>query len=190
MRCTAIFLVLLCQHWILASAVGTGNNDTQTDREKKNQVVQTEQGCAIIAPCNIWAELKELRDQLVEQKVELSNSKSKIEKLEQENAGDATALWAVAKQLSAAQAAKTVRECRGRSERMLPVLWASLWIVSALMFKASSGKNLNICNIFTVFKDRMRSSENKVEELQKENTGERQKSLKRSRNKFIVSYWN
>lgn len=91
MRCTTIFLVLLCQHWILASGVGAGNNDTQTDREKKNQWVQTEQGYAIIAPYNIWAELKELRDQLIEQKVELRNSKSKIETLEQENTGDAPA---------------------------------------------------------------------------------------------------
>lgn len=98
MRCISIFLVLLCQHWILASGVGAGNNDTQTDREKKNQWVQTEQGYAII-----WAELKELRDQLIEQKVELRNSKSKIEKLEQENTGDAPAQWVVLKQLSAAQ---------------------------------------------------------------------------------------
>ena len=37
---------------------------------------------------DIWAELKELRDMMIQHKVELRNSKSKIEKLEQENTGE------------------------------------------------------------------------------------------------------
>lgn len=88
MRCAAVFVaLLLCLHWTWAQdeSGGEGNNVTQADREK-NKEVQSE---IHITPTDIWAELKELRDMVIDQRGELRNSKSKIEKLERENTGDA-----------------------------------------------------------------------------------------------------
>ncbi|XP_070709285.1 complement C1q-like protein 2 isoform X7 [Pempheris klunzingeri] len=77
MRTAAALLAsLLCLTWTWAqgeSGEVIGNANIQEDGGKRN-----------ISP-DIWAELKELRDMAIEQKVELRNSKSKIEKLEQEN---------------------------------------------------------------------------------------------------------
>ncbi|XP_078018864.1 uncharacterized protein LOC144458907 isoform X2 [Epinephelus lanceolatus] len=99
MRSAAVFLaLLLCLQWTWAqgeSGEVTGT-DTETEGGNRQEEVQFEiQGVGAahdqsssqtnITP-DIWAELKELRDMAIEQKVELRNSKSKIEKLEQENA--------------------------------------------------------------------------------------------------------
>lgn len=90
MRCAAVFVALLLRlHWTWAQSESggvTGNNVTRADREIKNEEVQSE---IHITPPDIWAELKELRDMVIDQRGELRNSKSKIEKLEQENTGDA-----------------------------------------------------------------------------------------------------
>ncbi|XP_078018808.1 uncharacterized protein LOC144458887 isoform X2 [Epinephelus lanceolatus] len=99
MRSAAVFLaLLLCLQWTWAqgeSGEVTGT-DAETEGGNRQEEVQFEiQGVRAahdqsssqtnISP-DIWAELKELRDMAIEQKVELRNSKSKIEKLEQENA--------------------------------------------------------------------------------------------------------
>ncbi|XP_053195842.1 complement C1q-like protein 2 isoform X2 [Scomber japonicus] len=73
MRRAAAFLVLLlCLYWTRArgesGGVGVKSTSDQTN----------------ITP-DIWAELKELRDMAIQHSVELTNTKSKMEKLEQEN---------------------------------------------------------------------------------------------------------
>ncbi|XP_062292150.1 putative leucine-rich repeat-containing protein DDB_G0290503 isoform X12 [Scomber scombrus] len=83
MRRAAGFLVLLlCLYWTRAQGESggvTGNDITQTEIQSEILGDQTN-----ITP-DIWAELKELRDMAIEHSVELRNSKSKMEKLEQEN---------------------------------------------------------------------------------------------------------
>lgn len=101
MRSAAFFLpLLLCLQWTWAQAASegvTGNDIIQTDGGNEKIEVRFEvQGVEAtqdksssqtnITP-DIWAELKELRDMAIEQKVELRNSNSKIETLEQENTG-------------------------------------------------------------------------------------------------------
>lgn len=93
MRTAAVFLpLLLCLYWTWAQGESggvTGNDIIQADGENKNIDVQTNTTPDIWAELKeLRAELKELRDMAIEQKVELRNSKSKIEKLEQENTGD------------------------------------------------------------------------------------------------------
>lgn len=102
MRGATVFLaLLLCLHgtWAQGESGGeTGNHITETEEENRKKEVQFEiqdakathdqsSSQTNISP-EIWAELKELRDMAIEQMVELRNSKSKIEKLEQENTGD------------------------------------------------------------------------------------------------------
>ena len=65
--------MLLCLYW--TSAQGESGGLTENDVTETN-----------ITP-DIWAELKELRDMVIGHSLELKNSKSDIEKLEQENAG-------------------------------------------------------------------------------------------------------
>ncbi|XP_041670339.1 uncharacterized protein LOC121527446 [Cheilinus undulatus] len=90
---------------------------------------------------DIWAELKELRDMAIEQKLELRNSKSKIEKLEQEN----TVLKA------------SVRT----SESQLDELKRKN---ADLLARVTATENQN-----SVLKTRLSSIESAVEELQREN---------------------
>lgn len=68
-------IVLLGLHW----------HAIQTN-EKKNAEVLGDQSSSQ-GNADIWAELKELREVAIEHKVELKNSQSKIEKLEQESTG-------------------------------------------------------------------------------------------------------
>ncbi|CAK6959699.1 complement C1q-like protein 2 isoform X6 [Scomber scombrus] len=69
MRRAAAFLVLLlCLYWTRAQGEGGGVRGDDEDQ----------------------TELKELRDMVIKHSVELSNSKSKMEKLEQENTGSIT----------------------------------------------------------------------------------------------------
>lgn len=72
---TACLIVVLGLHW----------HAIQTN-EKKNAEVLGDQSSSQ-GNADIWAELKELREMAIEHKVELKNSQSKIEKLEQESTG-------------------------------------------------------------------------------------------------------
>ncbi|XP_070709286.1 complement C1q-like protein 2 isoform X8 [Pempheris klunzingeri] len=103
MRTAAALLAsLLCLTWTWAqgeSGEVIGNANIQEDGGKRN-----------ISP-DIWAELKELRDMAIEQKVELRNSKSKIEKLEQENT-------AVQARLSGSESKNAVLETRMSSSEI------------------------------------------------------------------------
>ncbi|CAK6959698.1 complement C1q-like protein 2 isoform X6 [Scomber scombrus] len=88
MRRAAAFLVLLlCLYWTRAQGESggvTGNDITQTEVQSEILGVIATSDQTNITP-DIWAELKELRDMAIKHSVELSNSKSKMEKLEQEN---------------------------------------------------------------------------------------------------------
>ncbi|CAK6959703.1 complement C1q-like protein 2 isoform X6 [Scomber scombrus] len=93
MRRAAAFLVLLlCLYWTRAQGESggvTGNDITQTEVQSEILGVIATSDQTNITP-DIWAELKELRDMAIKHSVELSNSKSKMEKLEQENTGSFT----------------------------------------------------------------------------------------------------
>ncbi|XP_070709283.1 complement C1q-like protein 2 isoform X5 [Pempheris klunzingeri] len=133
MRTAAALLAsLLCLTWTWAqgeSGEVIGNANIQEDGGKRN-----------ISP-DIWAELKELRDMAIEQKVELRNSKSKIEKLEQEN----TVLKA-----SMSSSENVVKELQREN--------------TDLLARVAASENKN-----TVLETRMSSSEIEVEELKREN---------------------
>ncbi|XP_074478226.1 uncharacterized protein LOC141759782 [Sebastes fasciatus] len=150
MRSAAACLALLfCLQWTWAQSERggeTGNDIIQADRGNNNIEVQSElQGDqsssqTSITP-DIWAELKELRDMAIEQKVELRYSKSKIEKLEQDN---------------------TVLETRmSSSENEVEELKRENM---DLLARVTASENKN-----TVLETRMSSSENEVEELKREN---------------------
>lgn len=87
MRAAVVFVpLLLCLHGAQSDDGGaTGIDISHTD----TQEVQGKIWGHMPITLNVWAELKKLRDMVIEQKVELNNSKSKVGKLEQENAGEA-----------------------------------------------------------------------------------------------------
>ncbi|XP_053176284.1 complement C1q-like protein 2 [Scomber japonicus] len=85
-RAAAFLALLLCLYWTGAQGESgglTGNDITQTEIQSEILGVKSTSDQTNITP-DIWAELKELRDMAIEHSVELRNSKSKIEKLEQE----------------------------------------------------------------------------------------------------------
>ncbi|XP_051266399.1 complement C1q-like protein 2 isoform X3 [Dicentrarchus labrax] len=139
MRSAAVFLVyLLCLHWTWAQGEtgGVAGDDIQGVKATHDQ-----SSCQTNITPDIWAELKELRDMAIEQKVELRNSRSMIEKLEQEN----TALKA------------RMRTSENQVEELKKENTDLLSRVTASEHKC------------TVLETRMSSSENNVEELIREN---------------------
>ena len=101
MRSAEVFLLLLlCQSWTWAQGGGGGvteNDVPQTQGEERKEDIQFEvQGVKAgrdentVTP-DVSVEVKELRDMTIELKMELQNSLSRIEMLEQENAGEAQA---------------------------------------------------------------------------------------------------
>ncbi|XP_053183544.1 fibrinogen- and Ig-binding protein-like [Scomber japonicus] len=119
----------------------TGNDITQI--QSKILGVKSTNDQTNITP-DIWAELKELRDMAIEHSVELRNSKSKMEKLEQEN--------------TAIQARLTASEYKNA--------------VLENVVKELQRENTDLLDRVTSFEDknklleaRMNASENEVEEL-------------------------
>ena len=89
-RAAAFLALLLCLYWTRAQGESggvTGNDITQTEVQSEILGVKATSDQTNITP-DIWAELKELRDMVIEQKVELRNSKSMIVQLQQDNTGD------------------------------------------------------------------------------------------------------
>ncbi|XP_049912884.1 heavy metal-binding protein HIP-like isoform X7 [Epinephelus moara] len=175
MRSAAVFLaLLLCLQWTWAqgeSGEVTGT-DAETEGGNRQEEVQFEiQGVGAahdqsssqtnISP-DIWAELKELRDMAIEQKVELRNSKSKIEKLEQENA-------ATQARLTASESKNAVLEARMSSyEDMVKTLQRENKVLGATV-TASNNKVEELRRDNTVLESRVNTSENLVAELRREN---------------------
>uniref|UniRef100_UPI0037E8A692 uncharacterized protein n=1 Tax=Semicossyphus pulcher TaxID=241346 RepID=UPI0037E8A692 len=136
-RAPAFLALLFFLPWTWAqgdSVETTGNNITHKEENRK-KVVQCD-----IRP-DIWAELKELRDMAIEQQVELRTSKSKMEKLEQEN----TVL-----RVRMDNSEKQVEELKRENADLLSRVTASE-------------------NQITVSKTTMSSIEKQLEELQREN---------------------
>ncbi|XP_053180634.1 complement C1q-like protein 2 isoform X3 [Scomber japonicus] len=144
MRRAAAFLVLLlCLYWTRAQGESggvTGNDITQTEVQSDILGVIATSDQTNITP-DIWAELKELRDMAIKHSVELSNSKSKMEKLEQEN--------------TAIQARLTASE-----NEMVKLKIENADLQSRVT--ASEDKS-------TVLEARMNTSEKEVEELKRQN---------------------
>lgn len=90
MRAAAVFVpLLLCLQGAQCDDEGaTGINVSRTDMQEVQGKIWGHADHTL----NVWAELKELRDMVIEQKVELNNSKGKVGKLEQETAGEARVL--------------------------------------------------------------------------------------------------
>lgn len=80
-----LWLLSLCWTWAQAENGGATGNNTEVPTEIQDCQSSSQ---ANTRP-NIWAELKELRDMAIEQRLELKSSRSQMEKLQQENAGDA-----------------------------------------------------------------------------------------------------
>uniref|UniRef100_A0A8P4KLQ5 C1q domain-containing protein n=1 Tax=Dicentrarchus labrax TaxID=13489 RepID=A0A8P4KLQ5_DICLA len=160
MRSAAVFLVyLLCLHWTWAQGEtgGVAGDDIQGVKATHDQSgTQTN-----ITP-DIWAELKELRDMAIEQKVELRNSKSMIEKLEQENTVLESRMIASEKVVKDLQRENIVLEARmNASEKAVAELKREN---EDLLARITASENKNM-----VLEARMSSSENEVEELKREN---------------------
>ncbi|XP_049420632.1 centlein-like isoform X18 [Epinephelus fuscoguttatus] len=189
MRSAAVFLaLLLCLQWTWAqgeSGEVTGT-DAETEGGNRQEEVHFEiQGVGAahdqsssqtnISP-DIWAELKELRDMAIEQKVELRNSKSKIEKLEQENA-------ATQARLTASESKNAVLESRvNTSENLVAELRRENMVLETRMSSSENEvaelkrQNADLLarvtaseNKITVLETRMSSSENEVAELKRQN---------------------
>lgn len=85
MRGAAVTVVLLlCLHRAQCDDGGPTWNINRTDMQSKGGI-QGPEGLTM----NFWAELRGLRDMVIEQKVELHHSTNKMELLQQENAGEA-----------------------------------------------------------------------------------------------------
>ncbi|XP_053195841.1 heavy metal-binding protein HIP-like isoform X1 [Scomber japonicus] len=135
MRRAAAFLVLLlCLYWTRArgesGGVGVKSTSDQTN----------------ITP-DIWAELKELRDMAIQHSVELTNTKSKMEKLEQENTAIQTRL--TASEWKNAVLENVVKELQRENTDLLD--------------RVTSLEDQN-----KVLEARMNASENEVEELKRQ----------------------
>ncbi|XP_053177517.1 uncharacterized protein LOC128360974 isoform X1 [Scomber japonicus] len=170
-RAEAFLVLLLCLYWTGAQGESgglTGNDITQTEIQSEILGVKSTSDQTNITP-DIWAELKELRDMAIEHSVELRNSKSKMEKLEQENTAIQARLTAsehknevlenVVKEL---QRENTVLEARMNTSENEVV---KLKIESAdLLDRVTSFEDKN-----KVLEARMNASENEVEELKRQN---------------------
>ncbi|XP_049912887.1 heavy metal-binding protein HIP-like isoform X9 [Epinephelus moara] len=189
MRSAAVFLaLLLCLQWTWAqgeSGEVTGT-DAETEGGNRQEEVQFEiQGVGAahdqsssqtnISP-DIWAELKELRDMAIEQKVELRNSKSKIEKLEQENAATQARLTASESKNAVLEAKMSfyegvVKELQ-RENMVLETRMSSSENEVAELKRENADLLARVTaneNKITVLETRMSSSENEVAELKREN---------------------
>ncbi|KAM7390601.1 hypothetical protein PAMA_008669 [Pampus argenteus] len=177
MRCAAAFLpLLLCLYWTRAqgeSGKVMGNDITQTE-------VQSDVLCVKATTCittDIWAELKALRDMVIEHNVEFKNSKTEIEKLEQENTD-------IQARLTASETKNAVLEARmNSSENVVKELKIENIVLRARMSTSEKEveelkrentdllARVSACdNKSTVLEARMSSSENEVKELKRENT--------------------
>ncbi|XP_062292115.1 golgin subfamily A member 3-like isoform X8 [Scomber scombrus] len=144
MRRAAGFLVLLlCLYWTRAQGE-SGGIQSEILGDQTN-----------ITP-DIWAELKELRDMAIEHSVELRNSKSKMEKLEQEN--------------TAIQARLTASEYKNAVlENVVKELQRENTVLEARM-NASENEVEELKRQNTDMMARLKINEHGMEELKRENT--------------------
>ncbi|XP_053186850.1 lamin-B1-like [Scomber japonicus] len=154
-RAAAFLALLLCLYWTGAQGERgglTGNDITQTEVQSEILGVKSTSDQTNITP-DIWAELKELRDMVIEHRMELR-------KLEQENTAMQT-------RLTISEYKNAVLESKMTdSENMVKELQSENTAIRICLFDiktASECKN-------AVLEARMTASENEMEELKKENT--------------------
>ncbi|XP_042255202.1 heavy metal-binding protein HIP-like [Thunnus maccoyii] len=162
MRSAAAFLVLLlCLYWTRAQGESGGvteNDITQTDVQSEILGVKATSDQTNITP-DIWAELKELRDMVIQHSVELR----KMEKLEQEN----TVIQA---RLTASEIKNADLEARlNTAENVVEELKRENTVLEARMNNCEKVvEELKREN--SDLKSRLNTAENMVEELKRENT--------------------
>ncbi|XP_067434980.1 uncharacterized protein [Thunnus thynnus] len=168
MRSAAAFLVLLlCLYWTKAqgeSGGGTENDITQTDVQSEILGVKATSDQTNITP-DIWAELKELRDMVIQHSVELR----KMEKLEQENTDLEARLNTAENVVEELKRENTVLEARMNTcEKVVEELKREN---SDLKSRLNTAENMveELKRENTVLEARMSSNENEVEELKREN---------------------
>ncbi|XP_053186853.1 heavy metal-binding protein HIP-like [Scomber japonicus] len=157
-RAAAFLALLLCLYWTGAQGESgglTGNDVTQTEIQSEILGVKSTSDQTNISP-DIWAELKELRDMVIEHRVELR-------KLEQENTAIQTRLTASEYKNAVLESKMTdsenvVKELQSENTELESKINASENVVKELQSEN------------TVLEARMTTSENVMEELKKENT--------------------
>ncbi|XP_053186852.1 heavy metal-binding protein HIP-like [Scomber japonicus] len=179
MRCAAAFLaLLLCLYWTVAQGESgglTGNDITQTEVQSEILGVKSTSDQTNITP-DIWAELKELRDMVIEHRVELRNSKSKMEKLEQEITAIQTRLTASESKNAVLESKMTdsenvVKELQSENTELESKINASENVMEELK-KENTDLQSRVTaseDKTTVLEARMDASENEVEELKRQN---------------------
>ncbi|XP_053180776.1 uncharacterized protein LOC128364266 [Scomber japonicus] len=164
-RAAAFLALLLCLYWTGAQGESgglTGNDITQTEIQSEILGVKSTSDQTNISP-DIWAELKELRDMAIEHSVELRNTKSKMEKLEQENTAMQT-------RLTASESKNAVLESKmNASENVVKELQRENTVLESKM-NASENVVKELQRENTVLKARMKTSEDVMEKLKMENT--------------------
>ncbi|XP_029979796.1 girdin-like [Sphaeramia orbicularis] len=183
----AVFLVfLLGLNWTWAQEKNERNDEVKLAEETD---VQPEINENNISP-DIWDELKELRDMVIKQEVDLSYSKRKIESLEQEttaqtaamltlqtrmtatenvNAAQAGELLTLLTRLTATESKNSVLEARlSTSETEVEQLKTENAAQAAELLTLQTRLE-NVESENTVLEIRLNSSDTKVEELKREN---------------------
>ncbi|XP_044195894.1 heavy metal-binding protein HIP-like isoform X2 [Thunnus albacares] len=161
MRSAAAFLaLLLCLYWTRAQGESGGvteNDITQTEVQSEILGIKATSDQTNITP-DIWAELKELRDMVIQHSVELK----KMEKLEQEN----TVIQA---RLTASEIKNADLEARlNTAENVVEELKRENTVLNSRLNTAENVvEELKREN--TVLEARMSSNELQVEELKREN---------------------
>ncbi|XP_042277178.1 uncharacterized protein LOC121903853 [Thunnus maccoyii] len=150
-RAAAFLALLLCLYWTTAQGESRGlteNDVTQTDDQNEILSVKATSDQTNISP-DIWAELKALRDMVIQHSLELR-------KLEQEN----TAIQA---RLTASENKNAVLEARiNTSDNKVEELEREN---TDLLARVTATENKS-----TVLETRLNASENLVKELQRENS--------------------
>ncbi|XP_062292169.1 heavy metal-binding protein HIP-like isoform X2 [Scomber scombrus] len=177
-RAAAFLALLLCLYWTRAQGESGGvtvNDITQTEIQSEILGVKSTSDQTNITP-DIWAELKELRDMAIEHSLELRNSKSKMEKLEQEN----TAIQA---RLTASEYKNAVLEARMNASENeveeLKIESADMMArlnISEHVMEELKRENTDLLHRVTSVEDknkdmmaRLKICENEVEELKRQN---------------------
>uniref|UniRef100_A0A673BEJ5 C1q domain-containing protein n=1 Tax=Sphaeramia orbicularis TaxID=375764 RepID=A0A673BEJ5_9TELE len=164
MRFQKFLFFLLCLNWTWAQEESRGNDESMLAEETDERSEINENKQKNISP-DIWTELKELRDMVIKQEVDLSYSKTKIENLERETTGDA---YIIHSEISSETEVKELkRENAGK------YLLKHEYELRSLKYHT----NINLRDRITAsenkstgkFLARLSSSETEVEELKREN---------------------
>ncbi|XP_042265103.1 uncharacterized protein LOC121895746 [Thunnus maccoyii] len=177
-RAAAFVALLLCLYWTTAQGESGGlteNDVTQTEVQSEILGVKTTSDQTNTP--DIWAELKELRDMVIQHSVELRKLEqentaiqARLTDSERKNAVLEARMNASDNKVEELERENTVLEARmNTSENLVEELQRENIVLEARM-NASDNKVEELERENTVLEARMNTSENLVEELQRENT--------------------